>query len=92
MWEYVGGVAEAGTDRMEPELDNRSVVELVYLASQRDKAVAALNLFNILLSGCVCGYLTKHRLSECKPHDERGRREGNWDLKEELCGQRNKVR
>lgn len=48
--ENVGGVAEADTDRMKPELDNWSVVELVYLASHGDKAVAALNLLNILLS------------------------------------------
>lgn len=43
---------------MEPELDNGSIVELVYLATHGDEAVAVLNLLNILLSGCLCGYLT----------------------------------
>lgn len=74
--ENVGGVAEADSHRMKPELDNRSIVELVYLASHRDEAVAALNLLDILLSGCLCGYLTQHCLGDCKPHIERGRREG----------------
>lgn len=74
----VGGVAEADTDRMEPELDNRSIVELIYLAAHGDEAVAVLNFFNILLSGCLCGYLTQHCLGGgggsggggCKPHME----------------------
>lgn len=47
---------------MEPELDNWSIVELVYLAAHGDEAVAVLNLLNILLSGCLCGYLTQHCL------------------------------
>lgn len=73
--ENVGGVAEADSHRVKPELDNWSVVELVYLASHGDEAVAALNLLDILLSGCLCGYLTQHCLGECKPHTERWRRE-----------------
>lgn len=63
---------------MEPELDNWCIVELVYLASHGDKAVAVLNLLNILLSGCLCGYFAQHCLGECKPHMERGRKE--WEV------------
>lgn len=73
--EHVGGIAEANTDRMEPELDDWSVVELVYLASQGNEAVSFLNFLDILLSGCFCGYLSQHCLGECKPQMERGRRE-----------------
>lgn len=62
--EDVGGVAEAETDRMKPELHNGCIVELVYLASHGDEAVAVLNFLNILLSGCLCGYLTQHCLGE----------------------------
>lgn len=74
---YVGGVAEADTDRMEPELDNWSIVELIYLAAHGDEAVAALNLLYILLPWCLCGYFTQHCLhrlasGECKPHVEQG--------------------
>lgn len=72
----MGNVAEADTDRVEPELHNWSVVELIYLSSHGDEAVAVLNLLNILLSGCFRGYLTQHCLGECKPHMERGRTEG----------------
>lgn len=43
---------------MEPELDNRSIVKLVDLASHGDEAVAFLNLLNILLPGCLCSYFT----------------------------------
>lgn len=60
---------------MEPELDDRSIVKLVDLASHGDEAVAILNLLDILLSGCLCGYLTQHCLGGCKPRAER-REEG----------------
>lgn len=68
-------MVEADTDRMEPELDNWSVVELVYLASHGDEAVAVLNLLNILLSGCLCGYFTQHCLETMQtPHGAREER------------------
>lgn len=69
----VGSVAGADTDRMEPELDNWSIVELVYFASHGDEAVAVLNLRNILLSGCLRGNLTQHCL--VKMQAQRGARE-----------------
>lgn len=49
---------------MKPELHNWCIVELVYLASHGDEAMAVLNLLNIFLSGCFCGYLTQHCLGE----------------------------
>lgn len=66
---------------MEPELDNGSIVELVYLATHGNEAVAVLNLLNVLLSGCLCGYLTQHCLGGrrwgggggCKHHTEQGK-------------------
>lgn len=76
--DYVGGVSEADTDRMKPELHNRCIVELVYLASHGDEAVAVLNLLNILLSGCLCSYLTQHCLSECQPHMKRRRKDQQY--------------
>lgn len=63
---------------MKPELHNRCIVELVYLASHGDEAVAVLNLLNILLSGCLCGYLTQHCLGECKSRMERGREDQKY--------------
>lgn len=77
----MGGVAEADTDRMKPELDDRSIVELIYLSSHGDKTVAALDLLNILLSGCLCGYLTQHCLGECGAHTERERDEGGESVR-----------
>lgn len=73
---------------MEPELDNGSIVELVYLATHGDEAVAVLNLLNILLSGCLCGYLTQHCLGGaggCKHHVEQEKepREGGRDKRME---------
>lgn len=47
---------------MEPELDNGSVVELVYLAAHGDEAVAVLNLLDVFFPGRLCGDLTEHRL------------------------------
>lgn len=47
---------------MEPELDNGSVVELVYLAAHGDEAVAVLNLFHVFLPGRLRGDLTEHGL------------------------------
>lgn len=47
---------------MEPELDNGSVVELVYLAAHGDEAVAVLNLLHIFFPGRLCGDLTEHCL------------------------------
>lgn len=47
---------------MEPELDNGSVVELVYLAAHGDEAVAVLNLLDVFLPGRLRGDLTQHRL------------------------------
>lgn len=50
---------------MKPELDYWSIVELIDLSSHRDEAVAALDLWkDILLPGCLRGYLTQHCLSQ----------------------------
>lgn len=49
---------------MEPELDNGSVVELVYLAAHGDEAVAVLNLLHVFFPGRLGADLTEHRLGE----------------------------
>lgn len=55
---------------MEPELDNGSVVELVYLAAHGDEAVAVLNLLDVFFPGRLRGDLTEHGLGGCKPTEE----------------------
>lgn len=71
------------THRMEPELDNGSVVELVYLAAHGDEAVAVLNLLDVFFPGRLCGDLTEHRLggrAVCEPTQE-GARSARWSEK-----------
>lgn len=61
---------------MEPELDNGSVVELVYLAAHGDEAVAVLNLLDVFFPGRLSGDLTEHRLggrAVCEPTQEGAR-------------------
>lgn len=47
---------------MEPELDNGSIVELVYLAAHRNEAMAVLDLLHVFLPGGLGGDLTEHGL------------------------------
>lgn len=57
----VGGVG-AHTHRVEPELDNGGIVELINLAAHWDETVAVLNFFDVLLPRCLCCYFTQHCL------------------------------
>lgn len=85
---WVGPVG--GTHRMEPELDNGSVVELVYLAAHGDEAVAVLNLLDVFFPGRLCGDLTEHRLGwegGCEPTEE-GVRSARWLEKKRGIGRR----
>lgn len=56
---------------MEPELDNGSIVELVYLAAHRNEAMAVLDLLHVFLPGGLGGDLTEHGLGG-------GGRGGGW--------------